>query len=89
MRELVIVVIVWLIASQGNAATFDCKWIGWAPNAVLRCELPAAPPVAKASFCDVMARAVGGPFLWSSQDTRGTKEQADKINAAGKALCNW
>jgi hypothetical protein len=46
------------------------------------------PSIKAASFCDVMNRQ-GGAFLWSRNDTDGTKNRADLINAVGKQLCGW
>lgn len=46
------------------------------------------PQSSQAAFCQVMNQQ-GGPFLWSSKDTRMTKERADQINAAGKRICGW
>ena len=40
------------------------------------------PAIAVAPYCDV-AR----PIYWSAQDTRATKEQADRENAKWKRLC--
>jgi hypothetical protein len=46
------------------------------------------PRSTQATFCDVM-NAAGGPIRWSKSDTRLTKEQADRVNAAGVDLCGW
>lgn len=79
-----------LVLSTGSppaaAATMECRWKSFG---VLTCDTLAPPPISKAGFCDVMQRAIGGPFRWAKEDTRATKEQADKINAAGKTLCRW
>ena len=42
-----------------------------------------APPV-RADFCDPR---IYQPVLWSSADTRKTKEQIDRNNRRWKALC--
>jgi hypothetical protein len=47
-----------------------------------------APQPKHAGYCDVMNQQ-GGAFRWSKNDTRDTKERADKINAAGTKLCGW
>lgn len=44
---------------------------------------PAAASPAAAPYCDI-AR----PVLWSAQDTRATKEQADRENRKWKRLCS-
>ncbi len=44
---------------------------------------PADAPPAAAPYCDI-AR----PVLWSAQDTRATKEQADRENRKWKRLCS-
>jgi hypothetical protein len=36
-----------------------------------------------ATFCEIMA-SQGGPILWSSKDTRFTKERIDQLNAVWK-----
>ncbi len=41
----------------------------------------ALPP---SNFCQLAK-----PIFWSSQDTRATKEQIDRYNRRGKALCGW
>lgn len=85
MRNLIVMALV-LFSMAADAATMECRWTAFG---VLTCETLAPPPISKAGFCDVMQRATGGPFRWADADTRATKEQADKINAAGKALCGW
>lgn len=42
------------------------------------------PPPQGALFCQVAE-----PFLWSPNDTRKSKEQADTHNRKGKKLCGW
>jgi hypothetical protein len=50
------------------------------------CATMQQPPAnVGASFCSV----VTGPIRWHAGDTRGTKEQADKINRTGRKLCGW
>lgn len=46
----------------------------------LSCQQPAA--TAGALFCQTYR-----PVLWHSADTRGTKEQVDKLNRVYKRLC--
>ena len=41
-----------------------------------------SPAVDAARFC-----AVYQPIMWSSKDTRGTKEQVDILNRKWKAIC--
>ena len=50
---------------------------------VFACEPAAAPLPPAAPYCDI-AR----PVLWSAQDTRATKEQADRENRKWKRLCS-
>ena len=56
---------------------------------IFQCSLPTQPAVSKASYCDVMQTAIGGPFRASPKDTLKTRQTADTINRAGKALCGW
>lgn len=51
---------------------------------IMLCQQPTPPVQAHAAFCDVAK-----PIIWSSQDTRKTKEQADAHNRVGKELCGW
>ena len=44
------------------------------------CAAPAPPPTD--SFCLIAA-----PIFWSADDTRKTKEQADRHNRIWKSLC--
>lgn len=46
----------------------------------MTCQQPAAS--AGATFCTTYR-----PILWSAKDTRGTKEQVDKLNRAFKRIC--
>lgn len=46
----------------------------------LTCQQPAA--TAGASFCQTYS-----PVRWHASDTRGTKEQVDKLNRAFKRIC--
>ena len=49
---------------------------------VFTCQAAEVPPSA-APYCDI-AR----PIYWSAQDTRDTKEQADRENRKWKRLCD-
>ncbi|GJD93380.1 hypothetical protein [Methylobacterium iners] len=49
---------------------------------IFQCTPAEAPPPA-APYCDI-AR----PIRWSAQDTRATKEQADRENRKWKRLCS-
>jgi hypothetical protein len=79
---LALIVAAW----PASSAVLRCKWVEFG---VMECDAIGPPPISKAGFCDAMQRAIGGPFRWADADTRTTKEQADKINAAGKELCGW
>lgn len=46
----------------------------------MTCQQPAVS--AGATFCTTYR-----PILWSAKDTRGTKEQVDKLNRAFKRIC--
>jgi hypothetical protein len=46
----------------------------------MTCQPKGAPPD---TYCQIAK-----PIYWSSKDTRGTKEQADRENRKWKALCN-
>lgn len=79
MRYIKIVIIAAALALAGCA---DRDMFGLAPA---RLVMPAEPPIAAATYCEVMA-SQGGAVLWSSKDTRISKERADKLNAVWK-LC--
>ncbi|MGX5776499.1 hypothetical protein [Methylorubrum zatmanii] len=49
---------------------------------VFTCEPATTPPPPAAPYCDI-AR----PIDWSAQDTRETKEAADRENRKWKRLC--
>lgn len=56
--------------------------------AYLTCTDPTPAPTGKAPFCETMQRAIqGGKLRPSRQDTRGTKEDVDAVNAAYDRLC--
>ena len=86
MRWAILGVFMAMCASSANAATLRCKGFAFI-GAEFTCE-SEDPPVKAASFCDVMGRS-GGPFRWSKDDTRETKERADVLNAIGVRLCGW
>ena len=44
------------------------------------CVTPETPPTD--SYCQIAS-----PIFWSAQDTRKTKEQADRHNRVWKSLC--
>jgi hypothetical protein len=47
------------------------------------CSSQALPPAtAGAPFCEIYS-----PILWSTHDTRKTKEQVDQLNRVWKQLC--
>jgi len=68
----------WIVIAGACMAVGACA--GW-PGTDR--PVPAAPS-GGVTYC-----AVATPFYWSSADTRKTKEQADRINRVGKALCGW
>lgn len=47
----------------------------------MTCELPPAPPPAD-TFCTSYV-----PIYWAAGDTRGTKEQVDRMNRRWKLRC--
>lgn len=49
---------------------------------IMTCTLQSPAASQGATFCNVYR-----PILWSKQDTRGTKEQVDKLNRAFKRIC--
>lgn len=51
---------------------------------VMWCQLPPAPAVQGATFCQVAK-----PIYWSAADTRATKQDADRHNRIGRRLCGW
>ena len=84
MRAVIAVTALAFASLPADAATFKCHGFTFG-YAELTCET-VEPARSAAGFCDVMARQ-GGPVMWSRNDTRGTKERADLINAAWKRLC--
>lgn len=48
---------------------------------VMWCDQPS-PPVPSDSYCSVYK-----PVMWSSKDTRQTKEQVDRNNRVYKSVC--
>lgn len=58
---------------------------------IIFCFLQGSPQPAtsRASYCDVMNAAIGGPFRASKQDTLKTRQDADTLNKVGVRLCGW
>ena len=48
---------------------------------IFHCAQPA-PAAPASTYCQIAK-----PIYWSAQDTRQTKEQADRHNAQWKAVC--
>ncbi len=65
----------------------DVTCIGFALGfAMLKCTTPDVAPTGKAPFCEVMNQS-GGKIRPSRNDTRGTKERADTLNAQYDRRC--
>ncbi len=86
MRAVIAVAALALASLPAGAATFKCHGFAFG-YAELTCET-VDPARSVAGFCDVMNR-IGGPVMWSRDDTRKSKVRADLINAAGRRLCGW
>lgn len=54
------------------------------PVFLIWAQLTCTQAVPPDTFCQIAQ-----PIRWSKDDTRITKEQADKHNRKGKALCGW
>lgn len=61
--------------------TFTCQGVIILFFGQLTCQLPPAPPPAD-TFCTRYQ-----PIYWAAGDTRGTKEQVDKMNRRWKSSC--
>lgn len=87
MRASLVLLLMLLVPDGASAQMIECEP---SPFGFFKftCKPIGQPASKAASFCDVMNRQ-GGAFRWSHNDTDGTKDRADLINAAGKRLCGW